>query len=125
MTILNDNLYKTESFTDVDGKIEAALTIDAGHDIFKGHFPGQPVLPGVCMIQIFKELLEKATGQNLFLYQADSSKFLSMVDPQATPNITFIIDYTTTEGYIKANGILKSQNATFLKLNNCSFRVEV
>lgn len=122
--MLNDNLYKIDSFADVDGKIEAALTIDAGHKIFEGHFPRQPVLPGVCMMQIFKELLEKATGQKLFLYQADSSKFLSMVDPRVTPQLTFAIEYTTTEGYIKAGGILKNSTASFLKLNNCSFRVE-
>lgn len=125
MMMLNDNLYKIDSFVYVDGKIETTLTIDANHKIFEGHFPGQPVLPGVCMIQIFKELLEKATSQKLFLYQADSSKFLSMVDPRQTPQLIFIIDYTTTEGYIKANGVLKNDAATFLKLNNCSFRVEL
>lgn len=121
--MLNDHLYTVDSFTNKNGKAEAQLTIDAGHKIFEGHFPGQPVLPGVCMIQIFKELLEKATGQKLFLYQADSSKFLSMVDPRQTPQLIFIIDYTTTEGYIKANGVLKSDSATFLKLSNCSFKV--
>lgn len=123
--MLHDNLYKIDAFTNVDGKIEASLTIDATHKIFEGHFPGQPVLPGVCMMQIFKELLEKANGQKLFMYQADSSKFLRMVDPHQTPRLNFVIDYTSTEGYIKANGILKSEDATFLKLSNCSFKVEI
>lgn len=122
--MLNNNLYTIDAFENVDGKIETAITIDAGHKIFEGHFPGQPVLPGVCMLQIFKELLEKATGQKLFLYQADSSKFLSMVDPRQTPRLVFIIDYTTTEGYIKASGVLKSDTANSLKLSNCCFRVE-
>lgn len=123
--MLNNNLYTIDTFENVDGKIEAALAIEASHKIFEGHFPGQPVLPGVCMLQIFKELLEKATGQELFLYQTDASKFLSMIDPHQTPRLTFIIDYTTTEGYIKASGVLKSDAATFLKLSNCSFKVEV
>lgn len=123
--MLNDNLYKIDSFTNVDGKIEAMLTIDANHKIFDGHFPGHPVLPGVCMMQIFKELLERANNQKLLMYQADASKFLSMVDPHQTPQLNFIIDYTTTEGYIKANGVLKSDSAIFLKLSNCCFKVEV
>jgi len=121
--MLNDSLYKIDSFTNVDGKIEAALTIDANHRIFEGHFPGQPVLPGVCMVQIFKELLEKATHQKLFLYQAESSKFLALVDPRQTPQLTFVVDYSTAEGHIKASGVLKNDTATFLKLSNCSFNV--
>lgn len=121
--MLNNNLYKIESLENIDGRIEAGLLIDAHHKIFDGHFPGQPVLPGVCMMQIFKELLEKTTGQSLFLYQADTIKFLSMVDPRQTPNLTFSIDYTTTEGYIKANGVLKSGNTTFLKISNCSLSI--
>lgn len=122
--MLNDNLYKIDSFSNQDGKIEASVTINAAHKIFEGHFPGQPVLPGVCMMQIFKELVEKALSLQLFLYQADSSKFLSMVDPRVSPELTFIIDYTTTEGYVKASAVLKGKEATFLKLANCSFKVE-
>lgn len=121
--MLSDNLYTLISFNNTDGKIEASLTLNANHKIFEGHFPNQPVLPGVCMMQIFKELVEKATGQSLFLYQADNSKFLSMVDPRTTPNLIFLMDYTTTEGYVKANGILKNEEAVFLKLSGCSYKV--
>ena len=28
------------------------LTLNAEHPIFKGHFPNNPVTPGVCMMQI-------------------------------------------------------------------------
>lgn len=122
--MLQNNFYTITEFSDISGRIDASITIDANHKIFEGHFPGQPVLPGVCMMQIFKELLEKATAQKLFLYQVDSSKFLSMVDPAKTPHLIFTIEYTTTEGYIKASGVLKNESAAFLKLNNCSLRIE-
>ena len=32
------------------------LTLNAEHPIFKGHFPNNPVTPGVCMMQIVKNL---------------------------------------------------------------------
>jgi 3-hydroxyacyl-[acyl-carrier-protein] dehydratase len=121
--MLNNYLYKIDSFKNVAGNIDAAITIDTNHEIFKGHFPNQPVLPGVCMMQIFKELLEKAINQKLFLYQADSSKFLSMVDPFQTPQLFFMIDFTITDNNVKAGGVLKNDTTVFLKLNNYSFRI--
>ena len=30
------------------------IELNAAHSIFKGHFPGQPIVPGVCMMQMVK-----------------------------------------------------------------------
>lgn len=121
--MLNNNLYRITNFSCSEGKVEADITIDISHDIFEGHFPGQPVLPGVCMMQIFKELVEKAVDQKLILYEAGTCKFLSMVDPRITPHLIFLIEYSFAEGFLIANGILKKEEAVFLKLGNCNFRV--
>jgi len=59
----------------------AHISIDPGHDIFNGHFPGQPVVPGVCMIQIVKELLEAQWGRSLLLQDAGQVKFLQLLQP--------------------------------------------
>src|ERR1700733_15016080 len=61
--------------------IKAVLEINPKHEIFQGHFPGQPVVPGVCMMQIVKELLETATGRALRLHTGLDLKFLSVIDP--------------------------------------------
>jgi 3-hydroxyacyl-[acyl-carrier-protein] dehydratase len=82
------------------------------------------VLPGVCMMQIFKELLEKAINKKLFLFRADNSKFLMMVNPSQTPQLTFTIDFAITDDIVKANGVLKNDAAVFLKLSNYSFKYD-
>jgi 3-hydroxymyristoyl/3-hydroxydecanoyl-(acyl carrier protein) dehydratase len=38
-------------------RVQATIRLNPDHAIFAGHFPGQPVVPGVCMLQIIKELL--------------------------------------------------------------------
>jgi len=121
--MLNNSLYKINSFSNEEGKLEIGFELDPHHPIFDGHFPGQPVLPGVCMIQIFKELIEEASGYKLFLTDAGACKFLSMVDPIQTPNLNYTINYQLNEGNCKANGVLKNETAIFLKLNNCNFRI--
>lgn len=78
--LLND-LYTISRFTSEEGAIEASLEIHAGHRIFEGHFPGQPVTPGVCMMQMIQEIAEKAVGCRLQLLTADDMKFLAIIDP--------------------------------------------
>lgn len=68
--------------TDTTTGIRAVLHINAEHAVFKGHFPEVPVLPGVCMIQIIKELIEKEYNIRTCLKEADMIKFLSMMNPK-------------------------------------------
>ena len=46
---------------------------------FKGHFPGKPVLPGVCKIQAILCMLEEATHQTPSLKEVVSVKFFTPV----------------------------------------------
>lgn len=117
--MLKNNLYTIESFTNAEGKVNAAIQLHATHKIFEGHFPGQPVLPGVCMMQIIKEILEKAVEKELFMQSADQCKFLSMVDPNVSGRLDVEINYSkTADENIAVNAILKSENQVFLKMKS-------
>ncbi len=59
----------------------ADVTIYQQHPIFKGHFPGHPVTPGVCMLQIIKELGENWAASPLRLKIAKHMKFLAVINP--------------------------------------------
>jgi 3-hydroxyacyl-[acyl-carrier-protein] dehydratase len=74
--------------------VNAILEINAAHRIFEGHFPGQPVVPGVCMMQMVKEVMEKVIGHTTRLVKADHLKFLSMVNPNENNTITAQLKYT-------------------------------
>ena len=58
------------------------LELNPDHHIFEGHFPQIPVVPGVCMMQMVKELAEDFTGQRLRLSKADHLKFLTIINPR-------------------------------------------
>ena len=62
--------------------LHALLELNPEHHIFDGHFPQIPVVPGVCMMQMVKELVEDFTGQRLRLSKADHLKFLTIIDPR-------------------------------------------
>ncbi|OGV41896.1 MAG: hypothetical protein A2X46_17740 [Lentisphaerae bacterium GWF2_57_35] len=48
---------------------------------FSGHFPGQPVLPGVCFIEAAVALLEAWHGREATVRQVSNAKFSRMVLP--------------------------------------------
>ena len=93
MTAINDNLFKISSIERNDGLIIATLDINKDCDIFKGHFPGQPVIPGACILQIVKEVLENALSASLRLKKADHLKFIVMIDPTTTCTLQLDLSY--------------------------------
>ena len=72
--MLIEGLYTIETFNKTEEGISAQIKLNPKHKIFKGHFPGKPIMPGVCMIQIIKELTERSLGQELFLSVASNVK---------------------------------------------------
>ncbi|MFT3932027.1 MAG: 3-hydroxyacyl-ACP dehydratase [Chitinophagaceae bacterium] len=114
--ILAGDFYSIESNNSDAEKITATLKINAGHSIFQGHFPGQPVVPGVCMMQMVKELLEIATSRTLRLQTGLDLKFLSVIDPGKNDTIQLETNYSVlASGDINVTSRLFYTDTTFFK----------
>ena len=94
--LLNDFFTISDKVTSAT-EIWAELFINADHKIFEGHFPNQPVVPGVCMMQMIKEILEQVIGKETNLVQAADMKFLAVINPQQNNLIQATIKYATSE----------------------------
>ena len=59
-----------------DGTLRVAATLASRRDstVYAGHFPGNPITPGVCMIGAVVELLSQATGHTLRLAKVNNTK---------------------------------------------------
>lgn len=98
-----------------DALLKTTITLNPAHDIFKGHFPGNPVVPGVCMMQIIKEVLEDHLGKKLQLIKADNIKFLSFMDPNQHGQVGLEIKVNVIDGMIKVDAQLVNEGIVFLK----------
>ena len=78
-------------------EIWAELLINANHKIFEGHFPNQPVVPGVCMMQMVKEILEHVLVKKTNLVKAAEMKFLAVINPQENNLVHASIKYAADE----------------------------
>ena len=95
--MLKNELYKINSIAHNEGIIEASLEINKNNELFKGHFPGHPVLPGACMLQIVKEVLEGSLDKSVQLKKADYIKFLLIVDPARNNILQIKLIYKITD----------------------------
>lgn len=96
MILLND-FFTINDTVSSETEIWAELRINANHKIFEGHFPNQPVVPGVCMMQMIKEILEQVTCKETNLEQAADMKFLAVINPLENNLIHASIKYATDE----------------------------
>jgi len=114
--MLKDDFFYIQSVNDDHGVISAMLEINPSHKIFEGHFPGQPVVPGVCMMEMVKEVTETVTGREMFLQKADTIKFLSVIDPNINRNVQVRIKYTDEENKLIAfEATLFKEDIIYLK----------
>ena len=91
--MLTGDFFEIVSMQSDGAKLEADLKINATHNIFNGHFPGVPVVPGVCMIQMVKELAEKELVSVTRLTAADQIKFLTVLNPKENDLVHAEIKY--------------------------------
>ncbi|OFX22460.1 MAG: hypothetical protein A2041_08185 [Bacteroidetes bacterium GWA2_31_9b] len=81
--MLLKDFYTLIEFDKIDNEnIKAVIKLNKNHPVYKGHFPGNPVVPGVCLTQLIKEVMETAEKKELMLVSADYIKFMAIVNPE-------------------------------------------
>jgi 3-hydroxyacyl-[acyl-carrier-protein] dehydratase len=115
MILLND-FYTILQKEAAPGVLKAKVAINAKHRILEGHFPGLPVVPGVCMLQMVRELMEVNTSKELSIITADNMKFLSVINPLENSEVDVSITYTEEGGKYTINATLFAGTITFFKL---------
>jgi 3-hydroxyacyl-[acyl-carrier-protein] dehydratase len=102
-----------------ESKYLVMILINEEHEVFQGHFPGNPIMPGVCMMQIIKELTEQITKSSLFMQSLSNVKFMALINPFNTPELRLELDIVTTdEGLIKVKNISYFNDTVALKLSS-------
>lgn len=66
-----------------DDERQTVLRLNGSHPVFAVHFPGMPITPGVCLVQMLGELLSRHEGRELELSRIVNLKFVQTVRPVA------------------------------------------
>ncbi len=102
-----------------DSKHTITILVNKNHEVFNGHFPGNPIMPGVCMIQIIKELTESITKSSLMIQTLTNVKFMALINPETNPELRLELDITSTgDNLVKVKNTTYFNDTVALKLSN-------
>ena len=114
--LIND-FYTIHSFNKSENSLFIEIHLNPKHEVYKGHFPQQAIVPGVIQLQIIKELLEKGLSVNLIIKEVIVAKYLNMITPEENPVLNINIEYRLNEtGDYLINASISKDDIIFTKL---------
>jgi 3-hydroxyacyl-[acyl-carrier-protein] dehydratase len=84
-----------------EGKVAASVTIDGNSPWFSGHFPDDPILPGIAQLKMVADLVSRSAEQDLSMTGLTRVKFRKIVRPGD------LLDIVVTSGNKKDQYIFK------------------
>lgn len=120
--MLLNNFFSIASQEQAPGLTTAVIHFHGQHPIFKGHFPGLPVVPGVTMMQMVREILELQLGRKFFISGVDTMKFLAVINPEKNKSVEVRVTFVEEENALMVNATLFDGNVTFFKLIKATFQ---
>ena len=116
--MLLKNLYQVVSKANEDNQLYFyEIKINDKHPVFKGHFPDNPVMPGVCMMQIIKELTESVLNVKLFMEKCSNVKFMALINPEENSNLFLELKIVVNDGKVNIRNTTKFDETVALKLS--------
>lgn len=113
--LLKDKYYRLKScLVDNDTAI-FNISLLSGCDVYRGHFPGNPVCPGVMNIQVMKELAEVLVDRRLSITAVKQCRFLAVATPTACQELTVRILTAPVAGGCEVTATMQDSSKTYVE----------
>ncbi len=100
-----------------EGEYIISFNCNALHKIFEGHFPTEPILPGVCMVQFVRESLELIYKKKQKLISSKTVKFIHIIDPRIEQKLNLELKIISSENNCyEIRSIIKNENTIFFQM---------
>ena len=111
------DLYEIVNAVSEGDTIQWNLRLNAGSSIYRAHFPGSPVTPGACQIEIARQMAESFMGRPVFVAEVRNVKFLKVMDPRSVGEVCLTGSLSSVEeDGSKFNVTFASATDTYTKM---------
>lgn len=117
--ILLDNLYTIVSTPEESTEaVRFQIRLNADSVIFKAHFPGEPIMPGACIVQMVQELFSVWTKREVEIAKIVNLKFLSVIKPDEVLDLDVAIKIKNEEDQqVHINADIVKDETTYTKMS--------
>lgn len=92
MKLIN-NFFTLNEVTEIEKGFKCGVKFNKEHTIYKAHFPGNPITPGVCLVQMALEILNEKFDKEYNLHSIQNIKFRLPIEPHLEPTFYFHIKH--------------------------------
>jgi len=108
--------YEYRSTTSDEKHTTVSVHLNAEHEVYEGHFPGQPIAPGAALTQmVLDEVAKIAEGQKVS--QLRQIKFLAVLDPNKVSEIDLVFAFPERDGVKMFTCTGRAGETNYFKLN--------
>lgn len=114
-----DNLYSIVSTSEESTEaVRLQIRLNADNIIFKAHFPGEPIMPGACIVQMVQELFSFWTKREVEITKIVNLKFLSVIKPDEVLDLDIAIKIKKEEDHqVHINADIVKDATTYTKMS--------
>lgn len=99
-----------------DGSILFTVKLNPDCEVYKGHFPGNPVCPGVCNLEMLKECVEHYAGKTLTISDIKQCRYTAIISPLTQSVLSFKAAISEVENGYAVQGTVYDDNATYIDI---------
>lgn len=96
--LLDNRYYQLISQEIAEGKGCFRIRLLPDCEVYRGHFPGNPVCPGVCQIELIKECASRLTGRDLRIQTVQQCRLTALASPTVCPELEVDVLASPAEG---------------------------
>ncbi|MCQ2350726.1 MAG: hypothetical protein MJ003_02005 [Paludibacteraceae bacterium] len=108
-----------------DGEIVSTVKLNPNCEVYRGHFPNDPVCPGVCNLNMLRECIEHYTNTKLTISDIKQCRYTALITPIKHSVLYFKASVSPMEDGFSVQGTVYNETETFIdiKLTLCKTNV--
>ena len=112
------DLFTIKGMEETESGFVVQLQCNPLHPVYQAHFPGNPITPGACLLQIAGMLLQHKMDRPLYLKSSKSIKYLNVLIPAEGKTVRYTFsNITETEDGCKAQVVIADEASVYSKMS--------
>lgn len=113
--ILENNFYQIIHADTTNSRGTFLIRLLPECEIYRGHFPGHPVCPGVCHIGMIREIASHLTKIPLAIKRIRKCRFTAVASPDICPELEIYIEVQPCDTGYQVTACIRDREKSYME----------